>query len=283
MTCIVVLLHVSAASAQHRDRYADELSELEMEEGASTADLDRKRASQVLREAFELLEDEDWTAGLRALQKLVQRTGPEILDDLNATCARDRGMDLAHLIAHLRLREARERAGDEPIMLRFATRYEGAALGELLQKEYEQLLAERFDGRSVRGWADAPEEYVKLTRDSRPLVLTARRAAGLISSRLRVDFDLRRRPQERRALYELRSAVARLVARVSAMRGFHTSHRLPAEDDPAAQKLRELAEHSASQPASDKQREAAAETDEQTRKPPLPSDDFPDPSEGGRS
>jgi hypothetical protein len=163
---------------------------------------ERRRSAQILREAYELLDDEDLTAALRALQKLVQRAEPEILAELSAACKRDRGTDLAHLVAQLRLKQARQQAGDEPFMLRFATRYESAALGDLLQREYEQLLAERFDGRSIRGWADSPEDYERLSRDSRPLVLTARRAAGLISSRLRVDNDLRQRPQERRALHD---------------------------------------------------------------------------------
>lgn len=230
---------------------------------------ERRRSAQVLREAYELLEDKDWTAAVRALQKLVQRTPPTLLEELNSACQRERGEGLAELLARLRLREAHEQAGDEPITLRFATRYESAALGELMQQEYEQLLAQRFGGRSVRAWAGAIDEYDSLTPQSQELVLTARRAAGLISGRLRADHALRERAQERRALMDLRSEIARLVARVSAMTGFQKSDRFAAIDDPASRKARELAEEAASQPSWE---------GEAIRRPPVPSDDFPDPA-----
>lgn len=242
------------ASVLRVDRNDERIEELDAEPTTRPAALSPGQLRQILREAFELLEDKDRPAAMRALQKLVQRAEPETLATLEISCVREHGIGIAELLADLRLQEARRRAGDEPVQIRGATRYEAPALARLLEREYETLVNREVNGRSVKSWSREPQRYDKLTPTAHELVETARHAAALIGARLRFDHELRKQPQQRRALLDLRDDLARLAALVSALPGYTRPRRSTDEGtDPALQTLAQLRkqaeEAAASQPA----------------------------------
>lgn len=236
------------------DRDDDGIDEPDAEPSTRPTALSPSQLSQILREAFELLEDKDRPAAMRALQKLVQRAEPETLASLELSCVREHGIGIAELLADLRLQEARRRAGDEPVQIRGATRYEAPALARLLEREYETLVNRELNGRSVKSWSREPQRYDKLTPAAHDLVESARHAAALIGARLRFDYELRKQPQQRRALLDLRDDLARLAALVSALPGYTRPRRSTDESaDPALETLAQLRkqaeEAAASQPA----------------------------------
>ena len=196
---------------------------------------------QMLREAFELLDDRDDSAALNALQRLVQRAPEKILEDLDRQCVAARGEPLAVLIARLRLDDALRGPGDG-FDLGFATRYESAALGALLKERYDALLEQNFDGRSLRRWIERVDEFDRATPAAAPLVRAAQQAASLIGARIKHERALLTARDDRKALIELRDGLSRVIARVSALPGFTARQRRLDPTDPAAERIRQLRE-----------------------------------------
>lgn len=194
---------------------------------------------QVLREAFELLDDGDAPAALRALQKLVRGAPSAELAELAEACRAARGVPLDVLLAQTRIRVAAG-PGDGGFRIPYATPYETAALGRLLAELQNQCLQRSCDGRTVAEWAAARSEYVAVQPESRPLVATAARAVALISVRLRLDPELENARAARAGLVALAADLSQLAAHVRALPGFTA----PPEDsvtDPAEQVVQQLA------------------------------------------
>ncbi len=184
-------------------------------EARSTADL-----LQIVREGFELLDDEDWLAALRALQRAVLAARPPQLAELEQLALQARGTALDDLLAQTRLRVAAQADGGRTFRLSYVTAYERAALGRRLAAEQAALLESAFDGRPLAAWLTHAEEYAEVRPDARRLVAAAGRCAAMIKARLRHDPALAGERDERRRLTELHDALTRLAARVLALRGY---------------------------------------------------------------
>lgn len=197
------------------------------EAAAAPADFD-----QVLREAYELIDDEDLGAAVRALQFLVKRAPQITLAELNARVHTDRGVTLAELLAETRLRRAFATGPRGTLHLRVVTRYEAEAMGRAAERRLENLGSRRYHGRTVFEWADDRAAYTTLQPDARSMVDDARLAAALTGLRLKHDPRLKKTRKERLRLVRQRADLARFAAHVAAMRGF-TAPLLDAEDDPS--------------------------------------------------
>lgn len=197
------------------------------EAAAPPADFD-----QMLREAYELIDDEDPGAAVRALQYLVKRAPPRTLAELSARVHTDRGVSLAELLADTRLRHAISTGERGRLHLRVVTRYEAEAMGRAAERRLENLSRRRYHGRTVFEWADEREAYTTLQPDARRMVADARLAAALSGARLKHDPRLKKARKERLRLIRQKADLARFAARVAAMRGF-TAPLLNAEDDPS--------------------------------------------------
>lgn len=231
----------------------------EPDAGASAGPIPLWHFEQMLREAFELLDDEDPRAALRALQRLARRVPTEELEKIEELCRKNRGLELPELIADTRIECAERVAKDRPLRIRYVTRYEAPALCARLVKRYRKQLARKFDGKSVAGWAETPGAYSSLTPSSKELVAAARNAAGLIGVQLKHDKSLWESRDERRALIELRKELSRLVAAITSIPGYSSLDVKPSEENPADRKLRELAEEQARE--AERAAEAAAEAE----------------------
>jgi len=187
---------------------------------------------QILREAFELLDDGAPAAALRALQMAVLDAPPDVLPRLEVLCRAARGAALDEVLAATRVRVADLADRGRTFRIDHATPYERAALGRILADDLNARLATRYDDRAVIDWAAAPRDYTELRPDTRQLVGDAARAAALISARLRFDPALRDDKGARVNLIETRQNVGRLAAHCLALRGYTepTSDRSP---DPA--------------------------------------------------
>lgn len=194
---------------------------------AAPADFD-----QMMREAYELIDDEDPGAAVRALQYLVKRAPPSTLAELSARVRADRGVSLAELLAETRLRHAITTGAQGTMHLRVVTRYEAEAMGRVAERRLENLRRLRYHGRTVFDWADEREAYTTLQPDARRMVEDARLAAALSGVRLKHDPRLKKARKERLRLIRQKAALARFAAHVAAMRGF-TAPLLDAEDDPS--------------------------------------------------
>lgn len=193
---------------------------------------------QTLRESFELLDDGDLPAALRAMQRAVVRASEEDLRRLSEKALRVRGIPLDELLADTRLRVARGPSRNRTFEVRYATPFEGEALGRRLEALTDEFLRTEFAGKSVAQWSRDPSAYGELRSDSPDLEFRARMAAGFIGARLRWDPRVRAtagRPtatqaaSDRRAastplsrgdLIRLRDDLARLAAHVRALPGF---------------------------------------------------------------
>ncbi|TWT42380.1 hypothetical protein RAS1_35110 [Phycisphaerae bacterium RAS1] len=175
----------------------------------------------MLREAFELINDDDLPAALRALQRAVAAADVPALAALSDLTRRSRGISLAELIAQTRLREATSAYhAHRGFRLRIVTPVERDALVALLQSAEGELRARRFDGRTLVDWAAAPEQYAGLTDASRSLVDDAGLLAAILAARLEHDSDLERPSPARRDAAETRVQLMRLAAGVAALPGF---------------------------------------------------------------
>ena len=197
------------------------------EAAAAPADFD-----QMLREAYELIDDQDAGAAVRALQYLVKQAPPNTLTELSARVRTDRGVSLAELLAETRLRHALSTGARGGLRLRVVTRYEAAAMGRAAERHLEHLGRLHYHGRTVFDWADDREAYTTLQPDARPMVEDTRLAAALTGVRLKHDPRLKKARKERLRLIRQKADLARFAARVAAMRGF-TAPLLDAEDDPS--------------------------------------------------
>lgn len=208
--------------------------------------------TQMLREAFELADDDDPAAALAALRRVV-RAPQELMPALDRLTRSTRGVALDAWMAGLRMRLALASGKPSLKLLRTPTPFEAVALGEQLRALETQLLNHRYGARDLYAWARHHDEYQELRPDAREMVDSARLAAGLLGVRLRVDPALRDDRGTRATLVSLRSDLVRLGARVRSMPGY-TSLGFAADlADPTAETARRLAEEA--------QRAAAAALD----------------------
>jgi hypothetical protein len=188
---------------------------------------------QMLREAYELLDDNDPLAALRALQRVVLGAPPALLVDLEHECRTVRGTALDELLARTRVQAAGLAQGGRAFQLRYATPYESGALGRVLAEAQETRLSRSYDGRNLTEWAAAPADYTAVRADTRALVADASRAAAVISARLRWDGSLKDARAERARLVDLHSALARLARHLLALPGYTEGTGGDSADDPA--------------------------------------------------
>ena len=197
---------------------------------------------QMLREAYELVDDGDLAAALRALRRIVADAPAEVLNDLDGRVRAARGSALDDFVAGLRIRAALDPPRGQLFELKFATRYEAGALGRQLEPLYRHLLDARYDGRTIEVWAGKRDEYAELRPDARRMVSDARLAAAMIGARVRFDPKLKIDVAERRRLVALRADLARFVAKVSRLPGFTSLDSDAADrDDPTLAEARRLA------------------------------------------
>jgi hypothetical protein len=171
----------------------------------------------MLREALELLDDDDQAAALRALQRIVTRADRATIARVDELSRRLRDVPLDELLARTRMAVAEAEPG---FHIRFVTPFEAAALGRALARREQALLAAVHGGRSVRSWASDPAGYTELRPDARSLAEAAADAAGIIGTRLEFDPAIRHDREARRALAALRPQLARLVGHLRSLPGF---------------------------------------------------------------
>jgi hypothetical protein len=194
---------------------------------------------QMLREAFELLDDHRLDAALRALQTVVLAAPREELPAFDEQCRAARGAALDELLAGTRL--ARAGAG-RVFQLRYATPYERPALGRLLVAEQDARLAQSHAGRTVAEWAADPNELDEWQPEFIGLVADLTRSAALISTRLRLDPTIRDDRPERVRLFHLRQALVRQAGQIMA-RPEYIARRDTDANDPAEAERRRLVQH----------------------------------------
>lgn len=189
---------------------------------------------QMLREAWELLDDHESAAALRALQKLVTRAPQEKLAKFEAAHRAQRGISLDDQMAELRLNQALATSPPGALRLKYATPFEAAALGRRLSALHDALVARQYADASVQWWADNSGAYTELRRDARHMVDDATLAAGAIGARLRFDPTLRSDRAAASAVLAQRDALSRLAARVRELPGFSALRAadISIEDDP---------------------------------------------------
>jgi hypothetical protein len=223
---------------------------------------------QMLREAFELLDDGDSPAALRAMQRIAARAPEEHLADMDRRTRSARGLGLARLMAETRLRVALGRGRGGAFRLKFVTRYEASAMGRLLEELQGEFLAKSHEGRTVAAWAAERYAYTELHATAREMVADARLAAAMIGARLKFDPRLRKSGEHRRQLAALHDDVVRFVAQVISMRGY-TSLGMDDDDmpEPVAREVARLMalQAAASQPSTQPSQEPQPVGD---RKPP---------------
>jgi len=225
-----LVARVELTAATTAPAVADDDAPADAGEARSSADL-----LQMVREGFELLDDEDWLAALRALQRAVLAARPAQLAELEELARQARGAALDDLLAQTRLRVAGQADGGRTFRLSFVTPYERAALGRRLAAEQAAMLETTFDGRPLADWLTHAEEYTEVRPDARRLVAAAGRCAAVIKARLRHDPVLAGERAERQRLTELHDALTRLAARVLALRGYTAppeGNAAPAEAEP---------------------------------------------------
>ncbi len=206
-----------------------------------------ERAEQMLREGFELADDQDWPAALRAVQRAVLEVDAADLAALELLCTRVRGVALPDFLAELRIRVASTAEDGRAFRLRWATPYEREALGRRLRELETELLASRSDGRALREWVAESERYTQILPESRRLAADAARAAAVIDARLRLDPWLIDRG-ERAARSELHDRLAALASRIMGLPGF-SARAVEDAGDPAAVAAQKLAADSTTRPS----------------------------------
>ena len=208
---------------------------------------------QMLREAYELIDDQDLPAALRALQRIVRNAPGDMLETLDAQAQTHRGATLAALLARTRMQVALCNDGPPLFDLKTPTRYEAGALGEQLETFYSHILATRYDGRSLSDWMADPAAYDTLRVDARRLATDARLAAAALGARVRWDPALKDDTRTRQSLVALRAELTELIAHVQELPGFTSLGRDEFdEDDPTLIAVERLAREqaaAATQPA----------------------------------
>jgi len=224
---------------------------------------------QMLREAFELLDDDDSPAALRAMQRIVTRAPAGLLSDLDERTHSARGLPLARLMAETRLRVALARGRGGAFELKFVTRYEAPVMGRLLEQLQGEFLQKRHEDRTVAEWAAERDAYTELQAGAREMVAHARLATAMIGARLKFDPRLRKSGEQRRRLAALHDDLARFVAHVISMRGY-TALGFDEDDlpEPAA---REVARLMALQEVAARSAEKAVDSETASRPASQPS------------
>lgn len=178
---------------------------------------------QMVREAFELLDDGDPAAALRALQRAVRQVPKAELPQLETLCRTTRGLPLDELLARTRVLVAAEERDGQAFRIRFVTPYEQAAFGRLLTGYQMWLLNRTHAERTLTAWLAAPalDEITGLA--ARQLAADAGRTAAVCGARLSFDPGVRNDRNLRKALYDQRKELARLVSRLQSQPGFTAS------------------------------------------------------------
>lgn len=175
---------------------------------------------QMLREAFELLDDADYPAALRALQNAASTTEQDMLARLDEQCRAARGLPLAELLAATRVYVATRAGSGRGFQLTAVTPLERAALGDTLRRQVDTLLARRHGEYTVAEWTERIAEYKELQRGARTLVADAARAGALLRARLRHDPRLKNARHERTRLTQVANRLSDLAAQVRSIPGF---------------------------------------------------------------
>lgn len=175
---------------------------------------------QMLREAFELIDDQDFAAARRALQRAVVRAPKQVLPALDLQTQATRGVSLPALLAYTRIRAALVEGEGRSLRFRYATPYERQELSNIADQLANRLLDHPFDGRPLRAWLQSEDNYDQLRPHTRHMVAAGRVAAGLLSIRLKYDEQLREVPTQRNALRDLRTKLSGFLVRVSDVPGF---------------------------------------------------------------
>ncbi len=207
---------------------------------------------QMLREAYELVDDGDLPAALRAFQRIVSHAPADVLQQLDRHARAARGRALDDFLAETRIRAALDGRRGRLFDFKLATRFEADALGKRLEQLQARLLSTAYRGRTIETWAHQGDEYTELWPDARRMIGDTRLAAAVLGARLRFDPRLKEDRGERRRLVTLRADLARFTAKVSAMPGFTALGADDSdEDDPTLREARRLAaeQAAASQPA----------------------------------
>jgi len=195
---------------------------------------------QMLREAFELLDEQDYDAALRALQRLVREAPEDLLPELERRARAARGAALDALLARTRLYLALNPGSGAAFSLGAVTRYETEALAVDLEREQEVRLGRVYQGRTIADWAAQRDEYTTLQPDARELVRDARLSAALIAARLKYDERLAEDRTAALRLSRLRTELMRLAAQVAELPGFTSLTARDDPSDPAWQEARRL-------------------------------------------
>lgn len=210
-----------SASAVER---VDETGEIDLEPDASeeAGGVDGLPApvGQMLREAFELLDDADESAAMRALQRAVLAASPSGLAELERQCQEARGVTLARLMADTRVHVALAADDGQTLRIPYATPYERDALAARLLELERDHGQRRYSGRTLAEWVVHRREYTEVSAEARALARDAGVAAAVIGARLRYDPQLKTDGDERVRLIHLRAELGRLAARVRSLRGF---------------------------------------------------------------
>jgi phage gp36-like protein len=201
----------------------------------------------MLREAFELIDDGEPAAAVRALQRIVNRASPARLEQLSAQSLAAREQPLDELIARTRLKEALHGRHGRLFQMKVVTRYESAALGRLLERRQKELLEKRYAGRTIAQWAADRDAYERLRPDAPRMTNDARLAAAVIGARLRWEPRLTKDRAARRDLAVFRVELTRFIAHVINIPGYTSLGVVDDPNDPAAREARRLA---TSRPAS---------------------------------
>lgn len=212
---------------------------------------DQALLDQTLRESFELLDDGDLDAALRAMQSAVVRASPAALRQLEVRTRALRGVALDELLADTRLRATLPDDAGRPgtFTLRFATPYESAALGRQLESRQTEALRRVYADRSIEEWAAHRAEYTELRPDAQRMVADARLAAAIIAARAKFDPRSKDDRAARKRLLDLRDDLTRFISAVTALPGY-TAPQSALPPDPGAETLERLKQQAASQPAS---------------------------------
>lgn len=205
---------------------------------------------QMLREALELIADNEPASALRALQRIVARSDEPQRVTLDALAREARNRSLAALLAEVRIAAALEAGRGRGFEIRYATRYERSSLGEQLEQLQNSLANALVGGRPLIQWTI--DEYGRLDANARQIVGHAQLLSGVVGARLKFDGRLAATGRARAEVAALRGRMADLAAHIAAMEGYTNPTEEAAADDPtlaAARRL--LAENrAASQPAS---------------------------------
>ncbi len=197
---------------------------------------------QVLREGLELLDDGERGPAVRALQLLVARAPRAQLAELERKTLLIRGRPLAQLLAEARFAQLLAEGAGRRFRARYVTDYEAGAFGALLAQRCDELLAARFDGRSMREWLSSRSDYLALRAESRALARDAGLCVALLSARLSFDPALAGRREERARLVAQRDELSRFAAQLLALPGFTAPEGGAAAGPPLMPRSRDEAE-----------------------------------------